>query len=179
MDERVIELGINFSIGSEAYKVLIASDIAYDIVTQYTDDAVYYSSENKENQKEYFQAIHNEIKLFLENRNLKILFDSGGRHFQLAGLISLMSSIYDSLIKYSDSDDSTQKFINDGISSYNVPNYELNLKLESLIDDWVDKSDYRIMEVMELSSENIVLLLLFCKDKLLRMNEQYTAYDRL
>lgn len=176
MDNRVVELEVNLSVGSEPINVMIASDLAYDLVSDYTDEAI-YQSYTKESLKDYFKAIEEELNVFLDNKNLKLLFDSGGRHFQLAGLVSIMSNLYSRIT--TSSNPMIAHAIDDALKLYDSPQREINTNLENIINNWVDKSIYMIDEIYSLPIEQIILMLLFCKDKLLKLKEQYSVYDRI
>lgn len=173
---RIIELEVNIDVGSESIEALKAADEGYHLVNDLTDEAIYRCFLLDEYQS-HFKTNKKKLTEFIEKGGVKTLFESGGRHFQIAGLISITDLIYSSIEIMPD--EMIAETYPRAIDLYDHPSMDITHNLGKILDNWINKSIYLIDDILLLPNEELFLLLMLCKDELLKQSEKYIVYDQM
>ncbi len=178
-NSNLLENYINLAIGNEPVELLISSELAVQLIYDYTDELVNTIAFSEVvNRYEVIKQAADEIQYFINDNHLKKMFIAGGRYFHAAGLISLVDLCYSSLLVDLNTSCIRRNAI-DALSEVENGKSRVVEDLKVVIHDWIFESMYDIDYIGELSDVELMIMLILCKDELLYLKDKYVSYDNM
>ncbi len=176
----VLDKYINLSVGRQSMDLLLAGELAVELVNEYSDELVYFIAYSQPDSIATLNHAYNEYCSFVEANHLKILFEASGRYYEIGGILTLihasLQTIVSDVTEYSIDEVEIIASAKEAITFLQESNQEF-AEIKKFVHSWIHNSVYDLDYLDSLTLKQIMAIILLSKDELYILNEEYRFYD--
>ncbi len=178
--EVVLDKYINLSVGRQTMDLLLAGELAVELVNEYSDELIYFIAYSQMDTIATLKHAYNEYCSFVDANHLKRLFEASGRYYEIGGILTLihasLQTIVTDITEYSIDEVEIIASAKEAIVFLQENNPEF-AEIKKIVHSWIHNSVYDLDHLDSLTLKQIMAIILLSKDELYILNEEYRFYD--